>query len=80
MLIQNILKDLAIKLGVNEDRIIIINPGVEKAKELNKETLNKVENLLKHKSPRLITVSRLEKRKNHFNIIMALKNLKQIYP
>ena len=73
-------KDLAIKLGVNEDRIIIINPGVEKAKELNKETLNKVENLLKHKFPRLITVSRLEKRKNHFNIIMALKNLKQIYP
>ncbi|MDB4232474.1 glycosyltransferase family 4 protein [Candidatus Pelagibacter sp.] len=73
-------KDLAIKLGVNEDRIIIINPGVGKIQELDKKTLDKVENLLKHKSPRLITVSRFDKRKNHEKIIMALKNLKQIYP
>jgi phosphatidyl-myo-inositol dimannoside synthase len=73
-------KDLAIKLGVNDDRIIIINPGVDTAEELNKKTLDKVENLLKHKSPRLITVSRFDKRKNHTKIIMALRNLKQIYP
>ena len=73
-------KDLAIKLGVNEDRIIIINPGVDKVQELNKKTLDKVENLLKHKSPRLITVSRFDKRKNHEKIIMALRNLKQVYP
>ena len=73
-------KDLAIKLGVNEDRIIIINPGVDKVRELDKKTLDKVENLLKHKSPRLITVSRFDKRKNHAKIIMALRNLKQIYP
>ena len=73
-------KNLAIKIGVKEDKIIIINPGVEKAKELNKNSLNKVENLLKHKFPRLITISRLDKRKNHFNVIMALRNLKQIYP
>jgi len=30
--------------------------------------------------PKLITVSRLDKRKNHEKIIMALRNLKQIYP
>ena len=47
---------------------------------MDKKTLDKVENLLKHKSPRLITVSRFDKRKNHENIIMALRNLKQIYP
>ena len=73
-------KDLAIKLGVNEDRIIIINPGVDKVQELDKKTLDKVENLLKHKSPRLITVARFDKRKNHSKIIMALRNLKQVYP
>jgi phosphatidylinositol alpha-1,6-mannosyltransferase len=73
-------KDLAIKLGVNKDRIVIINPGVDKVEELDKKTLDKVENLLKHKSPRLITVSRFDKRKNHEKIIMALRNLKQIYP
>ena len=47
---------------------------------MNKRSLDKVENLLKHKSPRLITVSRFDKRKNHEKVIMALRNLKQIYP
>jgi len=73
-------KDLAIKLGVKEDKIVTINPGVNKAQELKKKTLDKVDNLLKHKSPRLITVSRFDKRKNHEKIIMSLRNLKQIYP
>ena len=73
-------KDLAIRLGVKDDKIKIINPGVVPVEELSKKTLSKVENLLKYKSPRLITVSRLDKRKNHEKIIMALRNLKQIYP
>jgi len=73
-------KNLAILCGVEENRIIVINPGVDPVQELNKKSLDKVDNLLKHKFPRLITVSRFDKRKNHFNIIMALRNLKQIYP
>jgi phosphatidylinositol alpha-1,6-mannosyltransferase len=73
-------KDLAVKLGVKEDKIVVINPGVDKVEELDKKTLDKVDNLLKHKSPRLITVSRFDKRKNHEKVIMALRNLKQIYP
>ena len=73
-------KNLAIQSGVDEDRIIIINPGVNPVQELHKKSLDKVESLLKHKSPRLITVSRYDKRKNHEKVIMALRNLKQIYP
>jgi phosphatidylinositol alpha-1,6-mannosyltransferase len=73
-------KELAIKCGVTEDRITVINPGVELVQDLDKKIINKVEILLKHKSPRLITVSRFDKRKNHEKIIMALRNLKQIYP
>jgi phosphatidylinositol alpha-1,6-mannosyltransferase len=73
-------KSLAIQCGVDESRIIVINPGIDPVQELNKKTLNKVEILLKYKSPRLITVSRFDKRKNHEKIIMALRNLKQIYP
>ena len=73
-------KNLAINIGVNQDKIIVINPGVNIAKELNKRSLDKVESLLKIKTPRLITVSRFDKRKNHEKIIMALRNLKQIYP
>jgi phosphatidylinositol alpha-1,6-mannosyltransferase len=73
-------KNLAISLGVNENKIIVINPGVDRPKELDKKTLDNVESLLKVKTPRLITVSRFDKRKNHEKIIMALRNLKQIYP
>ena len=73
-------KKLAIENGVNETKIIVINPGVDPVKEINKKTLEKVESLLKVKTPRLITVSRFDKRKNHEKIIMALRNLKQIYP
>ena len=73
-------KDLAIQRGVEESRIVVINPGVDNIEELETKTLDKVENLLKHKSPRLITVSRFDKRKNHEKVIMALRNLKQIYP
>tara|TARA_B110000444_G_scaffold215013_1_gene212700 strand:+ start:836 stop:1918 length:1083 start_codon:yes stop_codon:yes gene_type:complete len=73
-------KNLAIQCGVDESRIIVINPGVDPVQDLNKKSLEKVENLLKHKSPRLITISRYDKRKNHEKVIMALRNLKQIYP
>ena len=73
-------KNLAIKCGVVENKIIIINPGVDHVQELNKKLLIKVENLLKRKYPRLITISRFDKRKNHEKIIMVLRNLKQIYP
>jgi phosphatidyl-myo-inositol dimannoside synthase len=73
-------KELAVSKGVEESKIVIINPGVAEFKELNKESLNKVESLLKHKTPRLITVSRFDKRKNHEKIMMSLRNLKQIYP
>ena len=73
-------KNLAIKNGVDENKIIVINPGVEPVQELNKQSLEKVENLLRYKTPRLITVSRYDKRKNHEKVIMAIRNLKQIYP
>ena len=73
-------RDLAFKYGVDKNRVVVINPGIAPIKELNKKMLNKVESLLKHRSPRLITISRYDKRKNHEKIIMALRNLKQQYP
>ncbi len=73
-------KNLAINNGVDQDKVIVINPGIDPVQELNKKSMEKVESLLKVKSPRLITVSRFDKRKNHEKIIMALRNLKQIYP
>jgi phosphatidylinositol alpha-1,6-mannosyltransferase len=73
-------KDLAINCGIDSKKITVINPGVDPIKTLDKEILKKAENFLKNKNPRLITVSRFDKRKNHEKIIMSLRNLKQIYP
>ena len=46
----------------------------------DKSIIKRSRKILKDKNPRLITVSRFDKRKNHEKIIMALRNLKQIYP
>ena len=73
-------KNLAINIGVKEENIIVINPGIDTIKDLDQKSLEKVESLLAVKTPRLITVSRFDKRKNHQKVIMALRNLKQIYP
>ena len=77
---SNYTKNLAIKKGVNEEKIVVINPGVDPIKDLDKKSIKKVESLLLVKSPVLITVSRFVKRKNHEKVIMAVRNLKQIYP
>ena len=73
-------KNLAIKNGIEQNKVIVINPGVNPIKKPNQKSLDKVESLLKIKTPRLITVSRFDKRKNHEKVIMAIRNLKQIYP
>ena len=73
-------KDLAISCGVNSEKITVINPGVNPLKKIDKKIFEEAENLLINKKPRLITVSRFDKRKNHEKVIMALRNLKEIYP
>ncbi len=70
-------KNLAVEIGIDENKIIVINPGVFPAKEIDKPSIKEAENLLKNKNPRLITVSRFDKRKNHEKVIMALRNLEQ---
>ena len=73
-------KKLAIENGVNSNKIIVINPGVYPIKLIDNKILYEAEKLLKDKNPRLITVSRFDKRKNHEKVIMALRNLREIYP
>ena len=77
---SNFTKNLAIELGVEENRIKVINPGVDPVSEIPKNDLKKAEEILKGKKNRLITVSRFDKRKNHEKVIMAIRNLKEIYP
>ena len=77
---SNYTKNLALEIGVNQNKIIVMNPGIDSKKDLDQKSLGKVKSLLTVKTPRLITVSRFDKRKNHEKVIMALRNLKQIYP
>ena len=77
---SNFTKNLAIELGVEEKKIHVINPGVDPAVEIPKNDLKKAEEIYSGKKNRLITVSRFDKRKNHEKVIMAIRNLKEIYP
>ena len=73
-------KSLAIAKGVNPKNLIVINPGINEVQEISENNLTRAEDLLLNKSPRLVTVSRFDKRKNHSKVIMAVRNLKQLYP
>tara|TARA_B100000886_G_scaffold191086_1_gene131559 strand:+ start:328 stop:1413 length:1086 start_codon:yes stop_codon:yes gene_type:complete len=73
-------KNLAIEKGVEENKIVVINPGVDPANEIPKEDIKQAEEILKGKEQKLITVSRYDKRKNHEKVIMALRNLKEKFP
>ena len=77
---SNYTKNLAIDLGVDEKKIVVINPGIDPVIEVPKKYLDEAEEILKGKKNRLITVSRFDKRKNHEKVIMAVRNLKEIYP
>ena len=61
-------------------KLLLLTQVYFQLKDLDNSLIKKAEKFLKNKNPRLITVSRLDKRKNHEKIIMALRNLKQIYP
>jgi len=77
---SNYTKKLAIELGVNENKITIIHPGIDPVKEIPQNDLEEAEKIFAGKTNRLITVSRFDKRKNHEKVIMALRNLKELYP
>ena len=77
---SNYTKNLAVDLGVEEKKIVIINPGIDPVSEVLPKYLDEAEDILKGKKNRLITVSRFDKRKNHEKVIMAVRNLKEIYP
>ena len=77
---SNYTKNLATDLGVDEKKIVVINPGIDPVTEVPKKYLDEAEEILKGKKNRLITVSRFDKRKNHEKVIMAVRNLKEIYP
>jgi len=77
---SNFTKKLAIKIGINPSKIHVIFPGIFKPKNIVDNNMDEAKSIFKNSFPKIITVARLEKRKNHDKIIMTIKNLKAKFP
>ena len=77
---SNFTKNLAIKLGVSENKIKIIYPGCNYPISIENKYTDKARELFRNAFPKIITVARLDKRKSHQNILMTIKNLKIKFP
>ena len=73
-------KELAAKLGVKVKNIKVINPGCNYPISINEDAKEFAKKKYGEASPKLITVSRLDGRKSHQNIIMTVKNLLPKFP
>jgi len=73
-------KNLATKLGYKNKNIKIINPGCNYPIQVNEEGKKFAENIFTDAFPKLITVSRLDGRKSHKNVLMTIKNLLPKFP
>ena len=77
---SNFTKKLAIKIGIEKSKIYVIFPGIPKPKKIDNINKIKAEKYFGDSYPKIITVSRMDKRKGHDKILMVIKNLKQKFP
>jgi phosphatidyl-myo-inositol dimannoside synthase len=77
---SNFTKNLVIKLGFKNNNIKIINPGCNYPIKVNDKSKRFAETIYNDAFPKLITISRLDGRKSHQNILMTVKNLLPKFP
>ena len=73
-------KNLVIQLGLKDNNIKVINPGCSYPIKVNDEAKKFAETIYGDAFPKLITISRLDGRKSHQNILMTIKNLLPKFP
>ena len=71
-------RELALKLGIKN--VTVINPGCNYPITVHEDSKNYAKKIYENSSPKLITISRLDGRKSHQNILMTIKNLLPKYP
>ena len=71
-------KEFATKLGIKN--VTVINPGCNYPIPINDEAKEFAKKIYGNASPKLITISRLDGRKSHHNVMMTVKNLLPKYP
>ena len=77
---SNFTKNLANNVGIDSSKINVIFPGInipEKIQEIDREAAKKY---FGDSFPKIITISRMDKRKGHDKILMSIKNLKTKFP
>ena len=77
---SNFTKNLAIKIGIPERKIHIINPGCDDPIKVEEDFQRQAEEIYKDSFPKIITIARLDKRKNHQTVLMCIRNLKEKFP
>ena len=73
-------KNFVLKMGLSHDNIKVINPGCNYPLKRSEESKTFAEMVYKDSFPKLLTVSRLDQRKSHKNILMTIKNLLPKFP
>ena len=73
-------KKLALKVGIPEKKIHVIHPGHDEPLNIEDNIKKESTKLYGDSFPKILTVARLERRKNHQNILMCIRNLKQKFP
>ena len=73
-------KSFILKFGLKHNNIKVINPGCNYPIKVNSDSKKFAEMIYKDSYPRLITISRLDQRKSHRNILMTIKNLLPKFP
>ncbi len=71
-------KEFAMKLGIKN--VTVINPGCNYPIPISEEAKEFAKKIYGSSSPKLITISRLDGRKSHHNVMMTVKNLLPKFP
>ena len=77
---SNFTKNLANKLGFKEDNVKVINPGCNYPIRIDDGAKEFAKTIYNESFPKLITISRLDGRKSHQNILMTIKNILPKFP
>ena len=77
---SNFTKNLAVQIGLPREKIHIIHPGHDEPVKIENNFEIEANNLFKDSFPKILTVARLDRRKNHQNILMCIRNLKEKFP
>jgi phosphatidylinositol alpha-1,6-mannosyltransferase len=73
-------KRLAIEKGIDQQKLIVINPGINEPELISPEFDKQAKEIYGKSDIKIITVSRFDKRKGIDFSLLALKNIQAIYP